>query len=325
MLVLYDLQESLKTINAGPLKDAPYLSAMRDECSSDVINVQDVKTIHCAGRVDMKPGIIINTRAMEQLRPGDKITVTGRVGSGAPTSDWAIAIDRRRHETAFNVFSVLAQCISPLHSELFSVTYLLEPEDLKCPIMIRTNLWGNTTGYMDYFIDNVLITRSSDSVDIEPETRGVIYSLDTDDGLISLKPNDVQKFIRASGQPKYTLSKKDGKKSILVERRMNHWDGIDLLFADMGIKQGNIYTIKVRGKIEEPAPPNSRIMLQIIPGFIWQSEVFLTDDREFTLEHTFPAMQLQTLEAVRITTDTAGAEVSFTIYDMEVTGKPSLE
>ncbi|MCL1878180.1 MAG: hypothetical protein FWF80_04935 [Defluviitaleaceae bacterium] len=320
VLILFDLQENLKEINVGQLVKTRYLFPSGRQSTPDVLSVRDVKTIHIAGRANEKPGVTLVTPRIKTLRPGDKVIVTGRVGSGAPTSDWAMVIDRR---TSRSSYTGLAQCVAPPHDELFSITYLLEPEDLKFPFMIRANPWGNSTGYMDYFLDSVLISRNDKTSDHEIDTRNVIYTLAGDDSFDKLKVGDVHKFIKAAGSPVFTVFMQDGKKNVRIERRVNNWDGLDVWFPGMNLKQGNVYKITVHGKVDGHAPSGASMMMQVLPGFIWRSEAQVSDNQEFTLSHTFPAMELKTLDSVRIATNSPGADMSFTINTIEVTAATS--
>ncbi|MCL2357709.1 MAG: hypothetical protein FWC70_11280 [Defluviitaleaceae bacterium] len=313
---MYDLQDDLKKIKPGPLLKTPLLFPSSRHHTPDILKIQNIKTIFVSGKVSQKPGITLVTPRIKSLRAGDKIVVTGRIGNGAPTSDWAMVIDRRTKKYGY---VGLAQTVSPNHNELFSIEYLLEPEDLRLPIMVRTNLWGTSIGEAEYFVDSILITRNVNAEAVEIETRELVYSLANDNSLENLKPGDIHKFIKASGTPLFDVFDLNEKKAIRVRRRMNNWDGLDVWFPDMNLKQGNRYTITVRGKIDGVVPPGTHFMLQIIPGYIWQSVTVPTDNREFTLTHTFSAMELKTLHSVRIATDDAGAEMCFTIREIEVT------
>ena len=91
----------------------------------------------------------------------------------------------------------------------------------------------------------------------------------------------------------------------------------------MDLKQGNIYTIHAKGRIEGFAPSGATIMFQILPGYIWRSVVAAEENGNFVLSHTLSMMELQTAEAVRITSNPEGAEMSFTISEIEVLSKKS--
>ncbi|MCL1882805.1 MAG: hypothetical protein FWF81_03520 [Defluviitaleaceae bacterium] len=315
MLVLFDLQEELKELESGQLPENPYFG-MYGATQLSIVNVASTKTIHVAGKTDLKPGLMVNTQVMSALLPGDRITVTGRLGSGAPRSDWAMVIDRH---TSIYGHEGLAQHITPKHNELFSITYLLEADDLEKPLLVRTNHWGTAEESMDYYIDSVLITRNIKNTDADTEERKEIYTLAGDTNFVKLRPGGVTRYIKACGTPKFTITESNGKKGIRVERRLNNWDGLDLWLENMNLKKGNSYTITVNGKIEGIAAEKSRMMFQMLPGYIWKSVRDVVSDQEFTLTHTLSAMELQNTEAVRIATNEEGATMSFFIRSIEVT------
>ncbi|MDR0272941.1 MAG: hypothetical protein LBI27_06455 [Clostridiales bacterium] len=319
ILVLFDLQEILKEIEAGELTDNVYFS--RYSNTTPEIGIKEagtVKAIHISDKMALKPGIALNMSAIPNLHQGDRITITGRIGSGFPKTDWAMVIDR---QTAKNGFSGLSQHITPDHVELFNVTYILEEIDLDKTFFIRTNFWGRgrTEDVVDFYVDSILITRNVKHFDTVIDDRQAIYSFATDENIKSMKPGDISRFIRSAGTPKYTMTERNGKRGVHLGRRMNNWDGVDIWLPNMNLKKGNKYTITVNGKIDGHATPGARVMLQMLPGYIWRSDMHVSDDQEFTLTHTLTAMELQISEAVRIATDENGATMSFFIHDIEIT------
>jgi endo-1,4-beta-xylanase len=130
-------------------------------------------------------------------------------------------------------------------------------------------------------------------------------------------------FLRSSGTPVYKIIGEE--KIIHIGHRLNNWDGIDIRLENMNLKQGNRYTIRVKGRVDGCAPPGMIIMLQIVPDFMWRHSVECTDNCEFTLSHTFSIMELQTAEAVRIATNTEGANVSFFIDEIKVLSKQLIQ
>jgi hypothetical protein len=319
MLILFDLQENLKEIKEGHFRENTYLSQYgTSPAAIDVISTGGTKTIRVRGNVDKKPGFFLHTPALPNLSPGDRITVTGRLGAGVPKSDWAMVIDRN---TSDHGYVGLAQHVNPEHHELFSITYLLDTDDLQNSLLIRANQWGKAEKPMDYYVDCILITRKTASANTVTDSRQTVYSLAKDPNVKELKPGDITKFIRSAGTPTYTITEKEGKKIIHLRRRLNNWDGIDVWLPSMELKQGNRYKITVKGKIDEYTQKNAKMMLQTLPGYIWRSEQAVTDDQDFTLTHTFSAMDIQTAEAVRIASDDNGASMSFTIFDIELTAR----
>jgi hypothetical protein len=311
------LQEQLKKISAGDLPQnlfvAPYGTAPAVLCA---VEINKTKTLRVTGNANLKPGFIINTPSISDLLAGDRITITGRLGDGVPKSDWAMVIDRFFDSSNY---SGLSQHVTPEHGELFSMTYLLDDDDLKFPLLIRSNHWGKSVEPMNYFVDSILVTRETSEARYIKDARELIYSLANDENIQTLKPGDVTRFLRSSGTPKYTIFERDGRKGMKISRRINNWDGIDISLAGMNLKQGNRYTVTVSGAIDGAAPQDARMMLQLLPEFIWRSEIKARDDNEFTLRHTLSAMELQTTEFIRIASCDDGAKMSFNIFKIEIT------
>jgi hypothetical protein len=317
MMVLFDLQESLKETEIFKKIITPY---GENPSAINIIEVAATKTVHVAGRTDFKPGLAVNTPELHGLQSGDRITVTGRLGSGVPKSDWAMVIDRRKIKSGVSGgWTGLAQHVSPEHNELFTITHLLDAEDLDKTFMIRSNHWGNVTESMDFYLDSILITRNVSQTSFVKDEREQIYSLASDGNLKKLRPGDITRFLRAAGTPKFTIIEKNSRKGVHLANRINNWDGLDIWLPSLELKQGNSYSITVNGRVDGVAGERARLMLQIIPGYIWRSEKYVYDDDEFTLNHTFSATELQTAQTIRIASDDEGAKMSFFIYDIEVT------
>lgn len=319
ILILFDLQEQLKKINAGEFPEnpfvAPYGNAPAALCA---LEINKTKTLRITGNsgAKSKPGFRINTPAISDLNSGDRITITGRLGEGVPKSDWAIVIDRFIDK---DNYAGLSQHVSPAQGELFSMTYVLDEEDLKFPLLVRSNHWGKSVEPMIFFVDSILVSRETSDTMFVKDSRGLIYSLANDENVQTLKPGDVTKFLRSAGTPKYKIFEHDGKKAIKISRRINNWDGIDISLTGMNLKQGNRYTISAHGIVDGIAPKNARMMFQLLPEFIWRSELYAQDEKEFSLRHTLSATELQSTDFIRIATCDDGAKMSFSIFSVEIT------
>lgn len=319
ILIFFDLQEILKDIGVGDFPENPYISPYSETPAAlCVVDLSGTKTVRVIGRADQKPGLSLNTPAIKTLYPGDRITVTGRLGGGVPKGDWAMAIDR---QTSREDYDGLAQHLNPKHGALYSITYLLDKPDLENPLLVRSNHWGKDTGRMEFYVDSILITRNSAAMNTTIDNRREVYSLATDENLKNLRPGHITKFLRSSGTPKYTVFEKNGRKGIHLGRRTNNWDGIDIRLASMDLKPGNLYTIQVKGRIDGNANSGARMMFQFLPDYVWRSEIFVSSNQDFVLSHTLSIMELLTAKAVRVATCDDSTNMSFYIYDIEITAK----
>jgi hypothetical protein len=82
---------------------------------------------------------------------------------------------------------------------------------------------------------------------------------------------------------------------------------------------GNSYNIHIVGTINDMVPSDAQIMLQIIPGYAWRDNHTISSHKDFTLGHTLTLMELETAETLRLTTNSVGASVGFTITSIEIT------
>lgn len=315
--VLYDLQKELGELSLGVFGGSRHLASGGEYPPKlTVVEAGGTKTLLVSDRPAIDSGLVLQVPALAKLLPGDKIIITGRICGTAPKLDWAMVM--RRYG---KLYANLAQHYIPSTDELFCITYVFDPIDLETPVQIRSNHWGKDDTPMDFFVDSILITREQSNANIEMDSRRVVYSFADDVNVKELKPGDITPFIHASGAPMYTVKEKGGKKSIRVWRRLNNWDGIDIIIPNMNLKSGNLYTIRAKGRVESPVPPGATMMFQVLPGFIWRSAVPVEDNGVFTLSHTLSIMELQMAEGIRIASNPECAGMSFIISEIEVRTK----
>ena len=316
VFVLFDAQEELKSADAGIFFGNKFLFASEKfPPKLFVTEFGEKKSILVSDRPALDSGLVIQIPATKNLRPGDKITVAGRIDGIAPKNDWAMVV--RKYGGDNDILTLV-----PNTDEKFCITYVFDTADLETPVQIRSTHWGNDGTPVNFFVDSILITRDKNNSNFEIEPRKIIYSFANDEKINELT-GDITAFIRPSGEPSCAVKKISDKKFIHVKQRKNNWDGVDILLPDMNLKQGNIYTIRAKGHIEDSAPPGATMMFQILPGYIWRSVVAAEENGEFVLSHTLSMMELQTAEAVRITSNPEGAEMSFAISEIEVVSKKS--
>lgn len=110
--------------------------------------------------------------------------------------------------------------------------------------------------------------------------------------------------------------------ALYVSNRQNNWDGADFYFGDIGLKNGETYTVTVKGYVETCATTDAAIWIQIVENdypLIAQTDVTTGD--AFTLTGRFTA-DTNNYKAIRINSNDAGAAVPFYIGDIRITQIP---
>lgn len=122
---------------------------------------------------------------------------------------------------------------------------------------------------------------------------------------------------------KYFDGNEDGA-ALYVSNRMNNWDGADFRFADIGLTNGQTYTVTVSVYIDVDTivPNGAQIALQTVNSYGWLdgknafSGGAITLTKEFTVDTAKDS-------AIRVQSNDAGAEVPFYIGDIHITGANS--
>ena len=314
ILLLYDLQNEIKNYAVGKLPESVFLEPNPNQNALiDIAEQDDAKTIHVSNRTAKADGITVNMGAIPNLRPGDRLTISGRIGDNAPTAKWGVLI----HRGGGN-YCLLEQHQNPLPSELFHITYLLDEVDLHFPIRLHTDHWGNEESHMDLYVDDILITRNAKGSGVIADIRDIVYSLATDTQTRESSPPSVtiSSFLRISGNPEYIIVEEGDKKSIFFRKRVHDWDGLDINVGMMSLKSGNSYTITIKGRPEGEVPPESQLMMQVLPGYVWRDNKNVYEEQEFTLEHTLSNAEILNAESIRIASTPAGGKMSFVITDI---------
>lgn len=313
-MVLYDLQNALANIETGALVHSGCIKPFGSTPPTVMIeNTNGGKRLKITGRRVREDGISLLLPEIQGLHPGDRLTITGHVGEGAPnTNDWGLCLRSPRGE-----FNQLTQVIAP--QGLFTLSYVIDKTDFGYPLYVHANTWGGAKIDMDFYIDNMTISRA-DNIHARADTRQLIYSMETDGYMSSYRSGDI-----LMADPDSPLSPSGActcivrRGAITVSGRKNDWDGLDIKLDTLGLMPGNSYNIHVVGRVEGAAPPETQIMLQIIPGYAWRDNHIIYSQQDFTLGHTLTLMELETADTLRITTNSVGAAVDFTIYSVEIT------
>lgn len=114
-------------------------------------------------------------------------------------------------------------------------------------------------------------------------------------------------------------------KAIHVSGRTNGYDGVDIKFSDLGMENGNTYTITVAGYVNDSAsvPVGAQALLQNVDSY---SGLYVAADyvvgQAFTLTGQY-TVNTDEDSALRIQSNEAGKEVPFYIGDILITEEAS--
>ncbi|MDR0272473.1 MAG: hypothetical protein LBI27_04065 [Clostridiales bacterium] len=312
MLVLYELQNILHDIDAGAFFGDSFLIPCSDTSNLFVSETEDVKSIFVSERASDSDGLAILTPDFGKYVPGDRVTITGRVSENIPIGGWCFEL----HKCHPNGSSRLIQRYFPKRDKMYVLSYILDTRDEERHIRLITYPYVQNIKPADFYIDNILITRSMGENALT-DTRGIIYSMENDPFLTELNGGGYTEYLFASGNPKYSVNE-GGELGIKVSRRVNDWDGIDVRTHLMNLLRGNKYCVRVKGRIDGNAPANAEMILQILPSYSWCEVQRVSSFQYFTLEHVFSSDELDTLESVRITTNAAGTKMSFFVHEIKL-------
>lgn len=112
--------------------------------------------------------------------------------------------------------------------------------------------------------------------------------------------------------------------ALYVSNRTNNWDGADFRFADIGLTNGQTYTVTVAVYIDADTivPDGAQIALQTVDSYGWLdgknaiSGGAITLTKEFTVDTAKDS-------AIRVQSNDAGAGVPFYIGDIHITSAAS--
>ena len=320
MMVLFDLQEKLERATIGRLEGMQYLQPVALPSQHlpklSIEEHDEVKFISISGRTKNEQGISLSLGDIPDLRQGDRITITGRVARGAPSTSWSLAMFSSIGES-----NQLTQHISP--KSLFTLTHVLEEMELEATFTLHTMQWGESTPSMDIFVDSILITRAREILTFLKDDRDVVYSLSSDDyiqwvGMGEGNTFETSRFLQRSGRPTLTIFRNGTSNAIHVTNRSKDFDGLDIRLERLGLVKGNEYHVKVTGRIDGEAPEYAQIMFQSVPHFSIRDNKPLTSNQSFELNHILRRSALEKWVMLRVTTNLPGAKVSFYIDSIDI-------
>ena len=322
MHVLYDMQDAFEDIIS--LSDVNYITPVGETFPTlKLEQSEDVKSIRVSSRESEDDGVSINIAAIPDIRAGDRITITGRIGIDAPFGSWGIALSS---DVGAKETSQLAQMLVP--RTMYSLSYKLSADDLKRCLLVQTTRWGAVNPTMDFLVDNILIFRGVKSHRELTDSRSMVYSLERDSDIQQMREgsylalDDTSGTIRHSGKPAISIVKREGSNILHVGHRSNDWDGIDIDLPPLKLLTGNTYQIKVIGRVDGQVPKDEpkgvNLMIQGMPNFSWRSLTPICDNQEFELCHTLTQSEIESWTAIRITSNNEASAVSFYIYSIDI-------
>lgn len=114
--------------------------------------------------------------------------------------------------------------------------------------------------------------------------------------------------------------------ALFVDTRANNWDAADFPFADIGLENGQTYTVTVTGYVDSDVtvPEGAQAYLQSVDSYAWLAGADLVAGSAFTLTGQL-TVETAKDRSLRVQSNDAGATVPFYIGDIQITGQPSAE
>ena len=167
-----------------------------------------------------------------------------------------------------------------------------------------------------FYIDDILVTtEGTGSTPPSTPTLKEIYHESFKDGVGKVKPaGDKVQITTESG---ISFEGNDDGYAILVSNRTDSWHGADLPISDLGLVNGKIYNVTIKGKAID-LPTGAKITLQNADTYSWYKEASVTTGGAFTLSGTYTADTAKDT-FLRIQSDNAAKAVSFYIGDILIT------
>ena len=167
-----------------------------------------------------------------------------------------------------------------------------------------------------FYIDDILVTTEG-TVTPPPTTPTLkeIYHETFKDGVGKVK--SAGNTVSLTTEAGITFDGNDDGYALLVSNRQDSWNGADLPIADLGLADGKVYNVTIKGKAID-LPTGSKITLQNANTYSWYNEASVTTGGAFTLSGTYTADTAND-KFLRIQSDDAAKAVSFYIGDILIT------
>lgn len=109
--------------------------------------------------------------------------------------------------------------------------------------------------------------------------------------------------------------------TLYVSNRVNNWDGADFNFSDIGIENGETYTVTVKGYVASGVTTDAAIWIQLVESdYPVVAGVRVTTGDAFILTGEFTA-DTGKYRAIRVNSNDAGKTLPFYIGDIRITKK----
>ncbi|AGC67677.1 endo-1,4-beta-xylanase [Thermoclostridium stercorarium subsp. stercorarium DSM 8532] len=108
--------------------------------------------------------------------------------------------------------------------------------------------------------------------------------------------------------------------ALYISNRVNNWDAADFRFSDIGLQDGRIYKITVKGYVDPDVhvPEGSQIWLQTVNSYGWWGSTDIKAGEAFTLTGVYKVDTTNDY-ALRIQSNDTGAFVPFYIGEILIT------
>lgn len=114
----------------------------------------------------------------------------------------------------------------------------------------------------------------------------------------------------------------DDGAAIYISNRANNWDAADFKFADIGLQNGMVISITVKGYVDADAqvPSGGQAWLQTVDSYAWLGGVDFVPGKAFTLTGKYTVDTGKDV-AIRVQSSEEGKTVPFYIGEITITGK----
>ncbi len=114
----------------------------------------------------------------------------------------------------------------------------------------------------------------------------------------------------------------DDGAALYISNRVNNWDAADFKFADLGLENGTICNITVKGYVDADAevPAGGQAWLQAVDSYQWLGGVDYVAGKAFTLTGKYTVDTGKDV-AIRVQSSEEGKTVPFYIGEITITGK----
>lgn len=111
-------------------------------------------------------------------------------------------------------------------------------------------------------------------------------------------------------------------KALYVSNRNNDYDAVDFNFSEIGLVNGNTYTVTVTGFVDETEtiPPSAQAVLSTVDSYTWLANVNYVAGEAFTLTQEF-TVNTSSDSKLRVQSNEDGETVPFYIGEILITAK----